>query len=47
MRMPTQTRIVLNGRNAYLIKGNEVIIEGPVSWVRKMAIFMGYSAFID
>lgn len=34
-----------NGVTATLYRGERVIIDGPIAWVRKMALQMGYRIY--
>ena len=34
-----------NGVTATLYRGERVIIAGPIAWVRKMAVHMGYNIY--
>ena len=34
-----------NGVTATLYRGERVVIAGPIAWVRKMAVQMGYNTY--
>jgi len=42
-----QARIIVDGSRAYLVRDKQIIVDGPLAWVRKIAICMGYSYVTD